>query len=144
MRLVLGVSVLNYEEFYTFLVLVEAILNSRPLTHLSSNSDDLVLLTPAHFLLGRHLMSVPEVDLKDVSENRLYQYQHIEMISQHLWERWNKECIYELQFCQKWKQSVGELEEVRCVSECEQFTSFKEAYGASGKFGAWTRWSEVY
>jgi len=45
-------ALLTFEEFYTLLVQVEAILNFRPLTPLSSNPDDLSLLISAHFLIG--------------------------------------------------------------------------------------------
>ncbi|GFT65542.1 integrase catalytic domain-containing protein [Trichonephila clavipes] len=50
---------------------VEGILNSRPLTPLSSDADNFDVLTPGHFLIGRPITSIPEPNLIDVNENRL-------------------------------------------------------------------------
>ncbi|XP_071631880.1 uncharacterized protein [Temnothorax longispinosus] len=48
--------VLTFEEYATLLAEIEAILNSRPLTPLSSDPTDLSVLTPAHFLIGDSLV----------------------------------------------------------------------------------------
>jgi hypothetical protein len=48
----IGDSVLTFEEIYTVLTSVEACLNSRSLTPLSSSPQDLSALTPGHFLIG--------------------------------------------------------------------------------------------
>ncbi|GFX97420.1 integrase catalytic domain-containing protein [Trichonephila clavipes] len=69
-RVVSG-SNLTYEEFLTVCIQIEGILNSRPLCPLSSNSDDLNSLTPAHFLIGRSMTSVVEPNLIELKENAL-------------------------------------------------------------------------
>ncbi|KAG5870749.1 hypothetical protein JTB14_022002 [Gonioctena quinquepunctata] len=43
-------QILTYEEFYTLPVQIEALLNSKPLSALSSDANDLTALTPGHFL----------------------------------------------------------------------------------------------
>ncbi|XP_055309622.1 uncharacterized protein LOC129573263 [Sitodiplosis mosellana] len=43
---------LTYEELSTVLVRIESCLNSRPLCPLTSDIDDLDVLTPGHFLIG--------------------------------------------------------------------------------------------
>ncbi|GFW65168.1 integrase catalytic domain-containing protein [Trichonephila clavipes] len=71
-RVVSG-SNLTYEEFVTVCIQIEGILNYRPLCvcPLSSNSDDLNALTPAHFLIGRSMTSVVEPNLIELKENAL-------------------------------------------------------------------------
>ena len=51
---------LNFEEFTTILVQVEAHLNSRLLTPLPDASEELEVLTPGHFRIGRPLTALPD------------------------------------------------------------------------------------
>ncbi|XP_072386148.1 uncharacterized protein [Diabrotica undecimpunctata] len=60
---VVGEAHLNLEEFHTVLVQVESMLNSRPLCPITSSPDQLNPLTPAHLLLGRSLVSLPDRDV---------------------------------------------------------------------------------
>ncbi|XP_036146036.1 uncharacterized protein LOC118646691 [Monomorium pharaonis] len=97
LKRVAGNAILTYEELYTLLVQIEAILNSRPLTPMSSDPNDLAPLTPAHFLVGRSLTSPADPTLTDVPESRLSRWQLIQSLQQHFWKRWSKEYISELQ-----------------------------------------------
>nr|XP_029725237.1 uncharacterized protein LOC115265134 [Aedes albopictus] len=54
---------LTFEELSTFLAQVAATMNSRPITPIPSDPSDQQPLTPAHFLIGRPLCTVPEVNL---------------------------------------------------------------------------------
>lgn len=85
-------------------------MNSRPLFYISSDPEDLAPITHAHFLIGKSLTSVPDPDLTDLPENRLSRFQRIQFFLQHIWQRWSKEYVSELQQRQKWKTSTGELQ----------------------------------
>ncbi|CAK1585594.1 unnamed protein product [Parnassius mnemosyne] len=100
---ILGDKHLTFEELSTLFAQIEAILNSRPLTPLSSDPNDLNPLTPAHFLIGRPLTSLPSENLLDINLNRLDRYRCLEKLRQHLWERWRKEYLSELQQRHKWQ-----------------------------------------
>ncbi|XP_050555834.1 uncharacterized protein LOC126911643 [Spodoptera frugiperda] len=111
LRRVVGNSNLTFEEFYTVLVQIEAVLNSRPLTPLSSDPNDLLALTPAHFLIGRPLTTPICEDITDAATYRLPRYDRIEQMRQHFWQRWSKEFVSELQTRTKWQKNKGDLNE---------------------------------
>nr|CAH7746010.1 unnamed protein product [Callosobruchus chinensis] len=110
LRRVLKDNHFTFEQFYTILVQVEAILNSRPISPLSESVEDLNPLTPSHFLVGRPLMAVPDADVSTVPVNRLSLYQHIQQLVQHIWSRWSKEYVSELQVRTKWKVNQHSLQ----------------------------------
>ncbi|XP_030751382.1 uncharacterized protein LOC115878912 [Sitophilus oryzae] len=90
---------LTYEDLSTVLVQIEGVLNSRPLSPLSSDPQDLTPLTQAHFLIGRPLTAVPEDDVSNILENRLSNYQRQQKMVQQFW---NREYISNLQTRTKW------------------------------------------
>jgi hypothetical protein len=103
---IIGQSLFTYEEMYTCLTLIEACLNSRPITPLSSNPDDLSPLTPGHFLIGTALTAPAESDVTEINIHRLDQWQKIQQVRQHFWKRWSREYIVELQQRSKWATST--------------------------------------
>ncbi|VEN60332.1 unnamed protein product [Callosobruchus maculatus] len=106
---VIGNQYLTFEEFVTVITQIEGILNSRPLCPLTNDSEDLSALTPAHFLIGRQLTTLPEHDLTDIPTNRLRNWQMLQAMTQHYWNRWNKEYLSELQTRMKWKKNCANM-----------------------------------
>ncbi|CAH2004053.1 unnamed protein product [Acanthoscelides obtectus] len=102
LKRVVGEQHFTFEELYTILVQIEAILNSRPISPLSTNPDDLFPLTPAHFILGRTTGEVPDPDVTHIQQHKLSQFQKIQNVKQHFWKRWNVEYVAELQRRKKW------------------------------------------
>ena len=62
-------KVLTDPQLATLLTEVESIFTNRPLTHISTDSEDLEVLTPNHILLGlqKQWGFVTDVDKKDVT-----------------------------------------------------------------------------
>ena len=71
LRRSMGELPFTFEKLSILLTEVEAILNSRPLQHLSEHPNGLRALTPDHFLTGSALNSPPEPSLLDLAESRL-------------------------------------------------------------------------
>lgn len=109
LKRVLGDCKLTYEELNTLLVQIEAILNSRPITPLTSDANDMMPLTPGHFLVGRPLTSLPTPNYEDHSTHYLTRFQRIEQLRQHFWTRWSKEYVSELQLRTKWRTGESTL-----------------------------------
>ncbi|GFY34970.1 integrase catalytic domain-containing protein [Trichonephila clavipes] len=80
----------------------EGVLNSRHLVPLSSDLDDLNVLTPSHFLIVRSITSIVEPDLTNLNENRLDNWQKITKIIQLIWKRWSVDYLNSLQQRNKW------------------------------------------
>jgi len=85
MKRILGDAALNYDEMSTILAEIEAILNSRPISQLSNDPNDIRPLTPGHFLIGDALNSYSHPDLSSVRINRLSRWQRVEQLRQHFW-----------------------------------------------------------
>lgn len=105
---IVGKAHLTFEEMTTVLYEIEAILNSRPLTPLSEDPNDLACLTPGHFLVGTPLNSFPYENLANINENRLLRWQQVEQIRQDFWHRWSTEYLQSLQERIKWKDNKGQ------------------------------------
>lgn len=98
----IGKHILTFEEFYTVLTQVEACLNSRPISPLSNDPNDLLPLTPGHFLIGSPLLTTAEPQLTDLPTNTLNRYQLLTQLLQGFWKRWANEYLNSLQVRTKW------------------------------------------
>ena len=59
LKKILGRRFVSMETLQTIMTEIEAVLNDRPLTHVSSNLHDLEPLTPSHLLYCRKMTSLP-------------------------------------------------------------------------------------
>ncbi|XP_055922811.1 uncharacterized protein LOC129953595 [Eupeodes corollae] len=107
LRRVVGATILTFEEMYTVLTQIEAVLNSRPLCVISD--QDLNPLTPAHFIIGEPFTAVPEPTTLNTPLNRLTHWNHLQNMVQGFWKRWHMEYITTLQERPKWKQQSPNL-----------------------------------
>ncbi|XP_076247809.1 uncharacterized protein LOC143187481 [Calliopsis andreniformis] len=111
MKRLVGEELFTFEQFNTFAIEIEAILNSRLLTPLSSDPNDPSALTPAHFLIGTSITSMSKTDFSTTPCNRLSNWQHIQKVKQDFWTRWHKEYIHQLNVRKKWTSGSHEIKE---------------------------------
>ena len=100
LRKAIGKARMDYDELATVLVEVEATLNSRPISYLSS--EDLEEpLTPSHLLMGRRLCSLPSpVNISDedpefgvTASNLTRRMVYLNTVLQNFWKRWKTEYL---------------------------------------------------
>lgn len=104
---VIGNQILTYEELHTVLCQTEAVLNSRPITPLSSDPNDFSALTPGHFLTLEPLTAAPDQDVTCLNINRLTRWQLLQRIHQDIWRRWQRDYIGTLQNRAKWLEPTS-------------------------------------
>ncbi|XP_071580713.1 uncharacterized protein [Temnothorax nylanderi] len=95
LKRILGRASLSYTELMTCVVDVEAVINQRPLTCITEDSEDLIPLTPAMFLCEISEVSVPDLDQLEKSGLR-GRYRHLARVREMLKERFRKEYRAEL------------------------------------------------
>ena len=99
----LGRTFITLKQLETVVTEIEAILNDRPLTYISSDVTDPVPLTPSHLLYGRRVRPIPcpldnPADLDDadfaVGETMIRNRQ--QKLIQQFWLRWKGEYLTSL------------------------------------------------
>lgn len=111
---IVGDIALTYEELYTVITQIEAVLNSRPLCPLSSDISDLNYLSPGHFLIGTQMTSYPEINYTNINANRLKFWNLCTKLKQNFWSVWHRDYLNQLQNRTKWKHGnvnlrIGDL-----------------------------------
>ena len=96
LRIVLKNRTVNDEVLHSAMVGVEALLNDRPLTHVSVDPRDLEALTPNHFLLGRSNPNRPPDVILPTETLSAKSWRTAQVIITQFWHRWLREYIPEL------------------------------------------------
>ena len=102
LRKMIGQAKLSLDELQTAVIEVESIINSRPLSYVSSNDLE-EPLTPSHLLIGRRVLSLPdnlshdgELNDKDFEVNPAQlnrRMKHLNNTLNHFWRRWRDEYL---------------------------------------------------
>ena len=101
---------LNEESFRTLMCEVEAIINSRPLTTVSGEPDDLEPLTPNHILTTKSTVVLPPPG--NFQKNDVYmrrRWQRVQYLANLFWSRWKKEYLVVMQERSKWQHPQRNL-----------------------------------
>ena len=110
LRKQMGRIELNFEELATILAQIEQILNSRPLTPLSTDPNDVQVLTPGRFLVSSPLTALPKSNEDDTEVPGLQRWRLIQLLLQKLWIRWTREFLFTNQIrtkCQHKKTNLA-------------------------------------
>lgn len=114
-------QILNEESLATLMTEVEAIINSRPLTKVSSDCNDDEPLTPNHLLLLKRDPTLPP-GLFDRDDNYTRKrWRQVQYMVNLFWRRWTKEYIPSLQERHKWKyptRNFATNDVVLIVNDC--------------------------
>ena len=81
------------ESLVTLMCEVEAILNNRPLTKFSHDSNDLQALTPNHLLLLRTGPSFPPGMFSREDQYSNKRWKQVQYLSDVFWKRWTREYL---------------------------------------------------
>jgi hypothetical protein len=100
-----GNYIYTFEELSTLLAQVAACMNSRPICALSDNPTDPQPLTPAHFLIGRPLDALPEINQREQQMSALSRWHFVQRLAQDFRARWQSEYVLSLQRMAKWQTS---------------------------------------
>ncbi len=113
LRKVIGKQTLPFEELYTVFTQVEAALNPRPLSPMSSDPNDFEFLTPGHFIIGSSLDALPEpyvANDKWQASTLPQRWKLTQQITQSFWKRWHLEYFYNLRQRTKWRKETANFE----------------------------------
>lgn len=103
----LGQQCVTRDELVTVLTEVGAVINPRPITFVFSDSQEPEPLTPAHFMTGKRLTSVPCPTSSDLCRFQHPHPHNLRTKRQGLlgtfWRRWATEYLLELSSRQTWR-----------------------------------------
>jgi len=107
LKRVIGEQRLTYEELYTLLTNIEAVLNSRPL--IANTDDEILTLTPAHFLIGEQYTALPIPSMLDEKVSLLKKWKLLQNFTQGFWKRWHHDYLTSIQQRHKWTTQTRNL-----------------------------------
>lgn len=107
----IGDQCLNFEQLNTLFIRIEAVMNSRPLTQLSSDPTDLTPLTPGHFLIGTSLVTPVRPDKPAPGMSLNQRWTLLDQIFNSYWKQWHTSYLHTLQQRVKWHSGTPIIEE---------------------------------
>ena len=110
LRVVLGTQCLSEDVLHTVLTEIEFMLNSRPLTYVSSDARDSEPLTPNHFIMGfpEAALAPGSFTADDTWSRR--KWKQSQALADQLWSRWQREYLPLLISRKKWLHPRRDLQ----------------------------------
>ena len=125
LRKTMGRANLTRDGLLTAVVETEVMINSRPLSYVSS-ADSEEPLTPSHLIMRRRILNLPdhlgyvcdpEYEDFEISASHLAKRLiHLASVLNHFWSRWRSEHLSELRECHQYtakKNTHASCEQVR-------------------------------
>ena len=107
---ILGDAEVNDEELETIFVGVESLLNSRPLTTVSDDPNDGLVLTPNHFLIGQMGGDFVPESVDSTPFNLRKRWRRVQELTRHVWQRWMREYLPHIGSRPKWFFPVDNIQ----------------------------------
>ena len=120
LRKMIGQSKLSYDELNTMVIEVESIINSRPISYLSTSNIE-ERLTPSHLMIGRCIINLPD--------KLCFQHEDEDYVPNLMTEVIMKRMKYYATLNRFWKRWTGEY----LLGLCEAHIHYKKR-SSSGKF----------
>ena len=71
---------------------------------LTEDASDLLVLTPAHFLIGEPSILIAEPRITDDTVLPLQRWRRMQQLTQRFWDCWSSDYLQQLQKRVKWKE----------------------------------------
>ena len=111
---ILGKAEVFEEELNTIVVLIEGILNSRPITAVNQDIEDAQALTPNCFI--RSGFDSNERMLEPSNSSALnIRWRRTRELSEHFWKRWRREVLPQWRERKKWRKDIQDLRDEELV-----------------------------
>ena len=97
------------EVLWTVLVEIEHMVNSRPLTHVSTDPSDGEALTPNHFLIGTSsgYLRLDRYDITTITPRK--RFEMVQNLAKCFWKKWLREYLPTLLLRKKWFEPTPPL-----------------------------------
>ena len=109
LNVVLQNQCLPDEVLLTAFAEVEWLVNSRPLTEVSSDVDDLEGLIPNHFIIGRGTLNLTPSVFVDRQISSHKRWRQAQVVATHIWNRWLREHLPCLITRKKWLEPTANV-----------------------------------
>ncbi|XP_067650866.1 uncharacterized protein [Haliotis asinina] len=109
LQVVVGQQLLSWDEMSTVFAEVECLVNSRPLTRMSSDPNDLQPITPNNFVLGRASTEIPQGPFQEMT-NLQKRFKFVQCLVQQVWKRFLREYVPTLMKRVKWQTKGRQLQ----------------------------------
>jgi hypothetical protein len=90
------------EQLHTLMCEVECTMNSRPLTRVSDDPNDLEVITPNHLLQMKNTSHLPPGKYTEEDKYARRRWRQVQFLADLFWKRWTREYLPTLQQRQKW------------------------------------------